>query len=96
MADWQVGDLALCVDARVKFISGYRCDGNGLEEGRIYRVVASSQHPLTRVLVLHLDPMVNGDGSAASRFRKIRPDEHKSCEPEFVTLLKRSKRKVAA
>jgi hypothetical protein len=32
----------------------------------------------------------------AVHFRKIRPDEHQSCEPEFVTLLENFKRKVSA
>jgi hypothetical protein len=27
----------------------------------------------------------------ADHFRKIRPDEHEACEPEFIQLLKRSK-----
>jgi hypothetical protein len=27
----------------------------------------------------------------ARQFRKIRPDEHEDCEPEFVTLLNRIK-----
>jgi hypothetical protein len=29
----------------------------------------------------------------AYRFRKIRPDEREACEPEFVTLLNRSKQR---
>lgn len=94
MSDWQVGDLAVCVDARVN----PRVGSCPLQVGRVYRVarvVGSGpcalygRHSLG--LILAGVPWSEPEGAAELRFRKIRPDEHKACEPEFVTLLKRSK-----
>lgn len=91
---WEVGDLALCVDAS----PARDLCGNGgqesiyvanLEEGRIYEV--------TQVAPCHCgNHMGLGNhaakaGGSIDRFRKIKPDAHEDCEPEFVTLLKRTK-----
>jgi hypothetical protein len=51
--------------------------------------------------MLELDGLPLGDrrhwpGCHSARFRKIRPDEREACEPEFVTLLQRIKRKEVA
>jgi hypothetical protein len=96
MSDWQVGDLALCIHlsdihpfwrARTRFREGevYRVDGlvNG-RFGELYLVIGAP------------DIFAATGYPNAGRFRKIRPDEHEACEPEFVTLLKRTKRTVAA
>lgn len=96
MSDWQVGDLAVCV-----------ASGNITREGSTYTVAAvippgaldfgrfnSYDRPV--LYFVGLDPPESGNGSDSARFRKIRPDEHESCEPEFVELLKRSKRRVSA
>ena len=100
-ADWQVGDLAVCVDA-----SPCRCIPGcgislGLVNGHIYRVLAvlpagngadwdNLDVGLGRI------PMHRFYGACVDRFRKIRPDEHTQCEPEFVTLLQRSRKRVSA
>lgn len=95
-ADWQVGDLAVCVDASPpRDICG---DGGketnaeyiaNLVEGRIYEV--------TQVAVCRCGGHIGlGNhsaraGGAADRFRKIHPDEPEPCEAEFITLLRRSR-----
>lgn len=79
MSDWQVGDLAIC-------FTKYPVD-DGLEVGKIYKV--ESTQVIRGLLGLNVEglPPV---AWRASLFRKIRPDEHTDCEPEFVELLKRS------
>jgi hypothetical protein len=101
--DWQVGDLVVCVDAAPKPWNDIPqlAALKRLEIGRTYRVsaiglVGSWSGP---TIMLHgctstYDHL--GMGWTASRFRKIRPDERKACEPEFVTLIKRAKRPVSA
>jgi hypothetical protein len=90
-----VGDLAVCVDAR----------RSPLTDGAVYTVSACLYHPALNclgeftewTLLLHeVEPIHGLMGFCSTRFRKIRPDEQEACEPEFITLLKRSKRKVAA
>lgn len=104
MADWEVGDLALCVDA-----SEYRCQGKCLHTGTrcppigslnkvleiaVARVEFGSLtgRPCGCISLIFADRM----HGVARRFRKIRPDEHQACEPDFVTLLKRSKKQEPA
>lgn len=87
MSDWEIGDLALCVDDSL----AEWC----LHRGRIYRV----RGVLGEMLVLDGIAALDGsgrDGMYASRFRKILPDKHEACEAEFVTLLRRTKRTVKA
>jgi hypothetical protein len=98
MSDWQVGDLAVCVDDRPDHLGE-----NHLELGRIYRVtgvcpVGLSVFGMGTGLLLEgvAFPAWATGGAAARRFRKVRPDEHESCEPEFVTLLERSRKTVRA
>jgi hypothetical protein len=95
MSDWQVGDLAVCVEAR----------RSPLTEGSVYTVAAVFFDPAYNtlgeftehtLLLREITPWPGKNGFCPTRFRKIRPDERQACEPEFVTLLKRSKRKVAA
>jgi hypothetical protein len=99
--DWQVGDLAVCVNADPHPQYGPVT----LREGCVYRVAGVKPGLEFNSLVGRqcIGIYIAGNLSAApagsyvaDRFRKIRPDEHQACEPEFVTLLKRAKRPVAA
>jgi hypothetical protein len=92
MSDWAPGDLALCVDA-----SGYAA--GLLAEGHTYtvrRFLPAAPYSLeaptdsVELLGVRRGRYVHS-GFGCFRFRKIRPDKHEECEPEFVTLLKRSK-----
>lgn len=85
MSDWQVGDLALCVDDAPVY------DGQPVQVtvGQTYRVGGFS--PGRDDIRLHIEVNSYELKYYASRFRKIQPDKHESCEPEFVRLLKRSK-----
>lgn len=96
-ADWQVGDLALCVNASPDWvyaepaISAYA----RLEQGKVYRVVRLGENHLGKTgLDIGVPNRDLFEGYAdiwpPQCFRKIRPDEHEPCEAEFVTLLKRS------
>lgn len=94
--DWAVGDLAVCVD------DNYRSDTTGharlLRTGAVYTVEAVGVNRLGQQGLV-LQGIRSGGylgGYLAERFRKIRPDAHEACEAEFVTLLKRTKRKVGA
>jgi hypothetical protein len=93
MSDWQVGDLALCVDASQRG-SEYP---SRLVKGSIYTVTGIDTEPglldtaPCGLLLAEVAPAGHYDAFACDRFRKIRPDEHEACEPEFVRLLKRSK-----
>jgi hypothetical protein len=100
--DWKVGDLALCVDD----LPFPGCpNALPIQRGRIYHVSAVEGEPDSDGDIgLHLagvevpevvtDDILWMPAFAASRFRKIRPDEHEKCEDEFVTLLETFKRKV--
>lgn len=92
MSDWQVGDLAVCVDDQPRDGDVLDLDFATLRAGRLYRVA----NVCFGGLGLHVAeaPVRRKAGWWADRFRKIRPDEHQACEPEFVKLLKRSKRKA--
>lgn len=94
MSDWQVGDLAVCVDAELRTYSSWPRSGR-LVVGRSYSVrgfrVRNCDGGLNLLMV---GENAEGLGWAEDRFRKIRPDKHEACEDEFITLLKR--RKVAA
>jgi hypothetical protein len=94
MSDWQVGDLAVCVDNAV------RCRESRagiLVLGRAYKVAVLGSPRGTDIFCLgfrdHAHTARKGftPAFAAERFRKIRPDKHEACEEEFVTLLKRRK-----
>jgi hypothetical protein len=93
MTDWQVGDLAVCVDDAERPTS-IPSDLAKIKRGNVYRVARI----LCGGLGLQFEEAVtrHSAGYWEDRFRKIRPDEHQACEPEFVTLLKRAKRPVAA
>jgi hypothetical protein len=97
MNDWQVGDLALCVDDRQNPHAIGPCRAKA---GQIYCVagVSTVDEPNTLFgrdgggLYFDFDHQIY----AAARFRKIRPDAHEACEEEFITLLRRTERKVSA
>lgn len=93
MSDWQVGDLALCLE--IEMNTG--TVPSGLRVGGVYTVAGVVCHRDQTGLVLEDYPSWHpSEAWCASSFRKILPDEQEACEPEFVTLLKRSKRKVFA
>ena len=100
--DWKVGDLAVCVDARQN--PGVRTTGDKLQEGSIYRVSGIGRESARHSLYgadsgLFLEGMRSGSlsgGYAASRFRKIRPDEHEGEREDWQLLLDSMKRKVRA
>lgn len=95
MSDWQVGDLALCVDAKPCPHFG----NTGLVEGVIYTVVkvyvpeiGGASARFGRCTGLELRELESGTahGFSAPRFRKIKPDAE-PCEEEFTVLIKRMK-----
>jgi hypothetical protein len=100
---WQVGDLALCVEAG-RINCGCETVHNNthssLSKGATYRVrsIARACDVSERCAFCPCEALVTEDGriGLSSRFRKVRPDAHEACEPEFVTLLKRAKRTVRA
>lgn len=101
MSDWQVGDLAVCVDAGPSTFNGRLSNPAryGLLEGRRYRVtgmIIRADSPWQGVHCLLIDDPTFRLGLASIRFRKILPDKHEACEEEFVTLLKRTRRRVSA
>lgn len=87
MSDWQVGDLALCAAGK----GCGDCWENGPHplDGRTLTVIGvddwGESHP---ALTFAEAERLNW---CACQFRKIRPDEHEACEPEFVKLLKRKR-----
>jgi hypothetical protein len=95
MSDWQVGDLAVCVDAEPQ--AGDFIRDSQLRVGSVYtvtRVLLSGgrgDRTAIGLSLLGMRPAGGREGYCEDRFRKIRPDEHEACEPEFVTLLKRTK-----
>jgi hypothetical protein len=84
-----VGDLVVCVDASFNVVLGLP---SGLVEGRSYLVTGIVERFEGAGLLVDWLPMPKGCAAyCPTRFRKIRPDEHEDCEPEFVTLLNRIK-----
>lgn len=88
-ADWNIGDLAVCVDAGRLHgaVPAYP-----LVEGRTYRVTGLSLSAVThrQLLVLSECP----PGAYADRFRKIRPDEHEGSAEDWQLIIETTKRKV--
>ena len=87
MSDWQVGDLAVCVELNPQS----PCSLGNLQVGQAYRVLEVAQEHYGTTLLI--DGARSGHFTGhyrAFRFRKIRPDKHEACEDEFVTLLKRA------
>lgn len=103
MNGWQVGDLALCVDA-----APCRCCAAALPvtEGKIYEVLevylgrnlrgVEGAYLVLAGVGLSIPTHPIAKGLSANRFRKVLRDKHEACESEFVTLLKRSTKKVSA
>ncbi len=96
MSDWQVGDLALCVDESNPAVPSL---GPAVREGRVYTVKAVTRYRRWQrgsydvgLILLEARHYTNRDGDfVANIFRKIIPDAPEPCEAEFVTLLKRNK-----
>lgn len=85
--DWKVGDLALCVN-RGGWVNGDGSPTTGLPYGFTGAVRRVWQQRQFTMLVFDVG---NRHGYSSKQFRKIRPDEHEDCEPEFVTLLNNCK-----
>lgn len=89
MADWQVGDLAVCVDATpVRGFPLYLTQGATYTVTGLHWSICPHYGPGLGLDFAEIES-VTIDGYYSGRFRKIRPDEYEACEPEFVTLLKR-------
>lgn len=92
MSDWAVGDLALYVDDSP---NPKWPEWRALTRGAAYVVSSIDYDPTDPVplglLLAGVALRPGMTGFNPDRFRKIRPDEHEACEPEFVTLLKRKK-----
>lgn len=93
MSDWAVGDLAACINKGGWIDGSTGKPAQGMPYGWVGQVIRVWDQVGSTMLVFETG---NPHGYSARQFRKIRPDEHGACEPEFVTLLKRTKRKVSA
>jgi len=96
--DWQVGDLAVCVDDGpcAPIVPGRRVLPPVLiAKGATYRVIGLRPSRISAGPALSLEGVDGSDTQSGAygawRFCKIRPDEREACEPEFVTLLKRNR-----
>lgn len=97
MSDWAVGDLAVRVRVKKTAANAHRFTKKGAASpvGKIYRVVGVIEGFGPVGLIIHGYPSPHETGAwGHEMFRKIRPDKHESCEPEFVTLLKRNRVKA--
>jgi hypothetical protein len=89
MMDWQIGDLAQSLLHRW-------IDEHTLEEvggpplGWVGKVTGVRIDEVGDLMLL-FDEYGDPRGYIARAFRKIRPDEHEACEPEFVTLIKKTR-----
>ena len=93
MSDWQVGDLAVCVNTRnierPRYVS---VGGWELMIGRTYRVLWVGRDEDDGELIIDVGTQTGP--KLAERFRKVDQPKDEPCEEEFVTLLKRIKRPV--
>jgi hypothetical protein len=92
VSDWEVGDLAVCVDASPPqrftdlFVENWGT-ATPLVRNKVYTVAkVGAVKGGYRGLATTEDP---DEPWLVTRFRKIRPDKIKACEEEFRTLLKR-------
>lgn len=87
--DWQVGDLALCIDDDIRNLSE-----KVLKQGRVYTVEGLDVDPAFAEIGLFLSgvPRVWSDhwrrevGYLELRFRKITPDEADEFDRETIAL----------
>ena len=108
MSDWAVGDLAVrdrndCpVCCSKENIARHGKYSKAAHYGHIYKVIGISPRRCPQGYGLIRGGLPNSDdagnliGWCRHAWRKIRPDEREACEPEFVTLLQRIKRKEVA
>ena len=99
MSDWQIGDLALCVDDGIIQCDGGRhLGGNAPKKGAVLRVdgIVTSYAEDGRLMPCGCVTVLLAGGFKATpkRLRKILPDKHEACEAEFLTLLKCGKVKA--
>ena len=93
MADWAVGDLAVCVDDAPCKRTGAACPCN---KGEVYRV---SGIALSRAghIGLHLEGIAFPSNTGAAYhglFRKIRPDEHTGNAEDWQLIIETTKRRT--
>lgn len=97
MSGWEVGDLALCVDATTKRLDA-PCP---LVEGRVY-TVTGMERAICPVfgdglgLFLAEIECPTQNGFLALRFRKVQPDAHEGHADDWQALFEQHKRKVSA
>lgn len=100
MADWNVGDLALCVRSGPIETPYVIWMGAGLVRGKVYEVeaVGLDTDPLDEVVVLFLkgDTHEGGEGRAEERFIKVTPPEADAFDRETIALLTGAGQEVGA
>lgn len=95
--DWKPGDLAVCVDVSTRDCGAKRHNGRCVRVGLVIKVLDVEVMPCGCISLRNGTTIANnGFGPLASRFRKIKPDQHEPCEAEFRILLNLSKRRVKA
>jgi hypothetical protein len=104
MSDWQVGDLA-AGDDDAPYCSACQVDIECEKEGGdcpggVLTVVGITPAQFwfgeTHCGLIFAEDAPGVLPWCACQFRKVVSDKHEACEAEFLTLLKRSKRKVSA
>ncbi len=96
-AGWKVGDLAVVILAVTESElanGGFPSGGDPMAKGEVHRVTRMVRDWEGNVGIGFDGPQSGYPTGEylASAFRKIKPDQHEDCEPEFVTLLNRIKR----
>lgn len=94
MSDWNIGDLAVCVEPGDWFDINKRVfDSFGPEVGSVCTVEGFGECSGEMSLLLFEWP---ADEFTASAFRKIRPDAAEGHASDWELILEGSKRKVSA
>lgn len=94
-AGWEVGDLAVKVGG--SWPGMWTVPEVSAKRGTIRKVDGVVCRDGWTALVFNDHPSPHFTrGWHANGWRKITPDAHEDCEPEFVTLLNRIKRPVSA
>lgn len=93
---WQIGDKAVALGQGSCGFCG-PTDDHRIGKGDVLTVVGVIPSWPGLPADLDFDEVPSADEPWCScAFRKIIPDQHEACEEEFVTLLKRTKRKQSA
>lgn len=89
MADWNLGDLALCINNSKIFHSGGVSTGEGLIKGKVYGAVVSisvgSEWEDAPILLTFENDYA---ARRASRFIKVTPDEEDEFDLEVINAMK--------